>query len=87
MSEEVLNLIKIRVVSFLMEAGVYLLGTLLTALVSPAFQQIVTEHYGTGIVATVILLTVTGVVKHLRNLAVLKDMQLGGRSEQDVYFI
>ncbi len=66
------NLIKARLISFFWSI-VTLIGTTVAAvLVSPAFQAIVAEHFGSGALGTLILLLVTEAVKHERNLHVLK---------------
>lgn len=77
------NLIKVRLVAFGYEAGSLLLTAILGVLVSSDFSQLVTEHFGMGVLASVILLGISAGVKHLRNLRVLKKFSLGSTSDQE----
>lgn len=75
------DLIKARLVSFAYEAGTLIASSVLGVFVSPDFAALVQAHFGVGMTTSLILLIVTGAVKHLRNLKVLKDAGLGaGRS-------
>lgn len=73
------NLIKTRLISF----GYSLLSLILTAFVgvlaSPDFATLVQTNFGGGITATLILLVVTELVKHLRNVKVINKLgKVGG---------
>lgn len=65
------ELIKTRALSF-MWSLLSLAGTALTAmLLSPDFANIVTNNFGTGATGMLILMVVTELVKHLRNMRAL----------------
>lgn len=66
------DLIKTRIVAFLYEAGVMIALSILGYLASQDFANLVTQNFGESIVGSLILLGVSGIVKHLRNLSVLK---------------
>lgn len=70
--------LKVRLISF----GYSLLSLVGVAIVgvftSQDFAVLVTQHFGQGIISTLILLAVTEAVKHIRNLSVLKQAGLGG---------
>lgn len=68
------DLLQIRWKSFLYESLSLVLTAVVGVLVSPEFQALVTAHFGESVVGGVILLVVTGVVKHLRNKKVLKNI-------------
>ena len=73
------NLIKIRIVSFAWSL-LSLAGTALLAMfLSTDFAALVAQHFGEGATSTLILLAITEVVKHLRNLRVIAGAhRLGG---------
>lgn len=74
------KLINARIISFGW-SFLSLLGTsLLGMLLSPEFADIVVQNFGEGFVSTLTLLVVTEVVKHSRNLSVLKKRGLGSSS-------
>ena len=75
------QLIKTRFISFAYEACTLLGTALLAALSSPDMRALITEHWGTGLAGTVGILILMEGVKHLRNLKVLKDRQIGGKKE------
>lgn len=70
-------LIQARLVAFAYEAGTIIVLALCTALVSPEFAAAVTSNFGDGVTGSLILLVVSGVVKHVRNLNVIKNTDLG----------
>lgn len=74
------ELISVRIKAF----GYELLGLLITGvlafLASADFQALVASHFGETLTASLILLVVSGGVKHLRNLLVIK--QFGGEGER-----
>lgn len=67
------ELLKARLVAFLYEAGTLVVLAICGALVSPEFSAAVTTHFGDGITGSLILLSVSGVVKHVRNMKVLAE--------------
>lgn len=77
------DLIMARVIAFLYEAGTLIVLAVLGVLVSPEFQSVVTSHFGDSVTASLIMLAVTGLVKHVRNLSALKkaEEQLGSTDE------
>lgn len=74
------DLMLIRVKSFGMELFGLLITGILGFVFSPAFQTLVSAHFGETIVASLISLVVIGLAKHLRNLSVVKN--LGGEGEK-----
>ena len=52
-----------------------------SALSSPEILALITENFGNGTAGILVTLFVTEIVKHLRNLKVLKDAQLGGEGK------
>lgn len=73
------QLIQARVVAFAYEAGTIIVLAICTALISPEFAAAVTANFGDGVTGSLILLVVSGVVKHVRNLNVIKNAEdLGG---------
>lgn len=83
------KLLAIRIQSFVVEAGTVIGGLLLAALIealqSNVFTQLVTDHWGTGLVASFILMFVSGGVKHLKNLKAIK--KLGSADNDNVILI
>ena len=79
------ELIKARVIAFAYEAGTLITLAILGALASPEFQALVVSHFGEGLTASAILLFVTAIVKHVRNLNVLKkyEERVGGYASYD----
>ena len=76
------ELIKARVMGFTTEAGAIIVLIVLKLLVSPEFLEVVTEHFGTGLLGSIILLLLSGGVKHLLNLKTLeKAKERFGRIE------
>jgi len=75
-------LIKTRLISFAYGGGTLLLLALIAVLSSPEFQALVSEHAGTGFFGTVAVLLLMELVKHLRNLHVLKGQDYGGEEEK-----
>lgn len=67
------DLIKIRAISF----GWELLGLALTLLAtmfsSSEFSALVQAHFGDTIISSIILLATSGLIKHLRNIEVIKQ--------------
>ena len=69
-----MGLLKVRLQAFgweLLSIVIMSIGGLLT---SDAFRELVTKHFGETLTASLILLAVTGGVKHLRNLKVLAKL-------------
>jgi len=65
------ELLKARAISFSWSV-LSLVGTTLVAmLVSPEFVALVTQHFGEGVTGSLILMAVTELVKHFRNVRVL----------------
>lgn len=70
------DLIKIRIISFSYSFGTLLILAVIGVLVSDDFSSLVKGNFGSGFAGTLILLLTQEFAKHLRNLAVTK--QLGG---------
>ena len=65
---------QVRLQAFGLEA-LSLVGSALGAvLLSEDFRLLVTTHFGESVTASIILLVVTGGVKHLRNIKALKRL-------------
>ena len=75
------NLLKMRVISFAYGAGTLMALAVVAVLASDQMQSLISEHFGTGFFGTVISLLVIELVKHIRNLKVLKDAKLGGEGK------
>ncbi len=73
------NLLQIRLISFLHEAGTLIVVALLGVFSSPAFAEIVMANLGTGVFSSVALLAITGLVKHIRNKMKLKKLGSSGK--------
>lgn len=75
-----IELLKVRALSFLYEAAGMILFTVTGVLASGEFSQLVFSHFGETLTASTIMLAVLGIVKHLRNLALLKNWEnrIGG---------
>lgn len=75
---ETTDLILIRVKAFATEVGTLLAVTLLGVLSSAEFTTLITTHFGEGMVGTIGVLVVSGIVKHLMNIRAIKDYQSFG---------
>jgi len=71
------ELLKARAIGFAYEAGTLLLLAVVGALASEEMRGLITQYAGSGLAGTAGLLILTGLVKHLRNLKVLKNRELG----------
>ncbi len=76
-----MELLKVRAISFAYEAGSMFLIVFIGVLGSPEFSSIITANFGDTIYGGLILLVVSGIVKHLRNLVVIEKISLGGVKE------
>lgn len=65
------ELIKVRIISFGWECLSFFGTALIAALASPEFSAIITAHFGETILGSLVLLAVSGLVKHLRNMRAL----------------
>lgn len=65
-----MKLITTRVISFLFQLGTTIVVLIVGYLISPAFAQLVTEHFGT-VVGGLVSLVIPEIVKHLRNVEVI----------------
>jgi len=77
------NLIQARVVAFLYEAGTIVGLAIIAALASPEFAAVITSHFGDGVTGSLVLLFVSGAVKHIRNLKVVSDAEDLGSASTD----
>lgn len=73
MNNQFMDLMYIRIKSFVTEASVMLLLGAIAVFQSEAFANLVTEEFGEVWGGGLGLLIVSGVVKHLLNLKVLSD--------------
>lgn len=70
----------IRLKSFGYSLATYVGGVLLTALASPEFQDIITEHFGGTLIGVLIITALPEIVKHVRNT--LLTEKLGASSKK-----
>ncbi len=68
------ELIDLRIKSFMWEAASLLGTALATVLLSPEFRELIMTHFGQGVMGSVIVLVVIGIVKHVRNLNIAKKI-------------
>lgn len=77
------NLIKARVAAFAWEAFSLILVAVTGVLSSDEFRALITEYTGETVFGSLALLVLAGIVKHLRNLSVLKKYErVGGASSE-----
>lgn len=67
------DLLKARLISFGYSLAALAITTLATMLLSSDFAQLVIANFGDGVLGSLVLLGVTELAKHLRNLAVIKS--------------
>lgn len=72
------ELIKVRAIAFLYQAGSFIALAVIGALISPEFRDIVTQHAGDGTIGFIILSAFDAAVKHVRNLQVIKTAERVG---------
>ena len=86
MNEEI-NLIKLRVVSFLYS----LLGVIITAvgayLTSEEFRALVGEHFGPTLTTTLVLIVTAEIAKHIRNVKLQGRVRVGSKRRSEIYYI
>lgn len=80
------ELLKLRAVAFGYEAASLFLSVFVAVLASPDFAALVTTHFGDTVLGGVLLLVLTGLVKHLRNLDVIKKAEVGGDNNESQPF-
>ena len=68
------KLLEVRVKGFAYDLVGYAVAGVLAFLTSPTFANVVSEHFGGTVFASIILAVVVGGVKHLRNLQVIKKL-------------
>lgn len=73
-----MELLKVRVTAFIYEAGTLIVAGVIGVLASPEFSELISTHFGDTIFGTLVLLVVTGIVKHFRNTVVLGNAQRVG---------
>ena len=76
------DLVLLRLKSFGIQAGMFLLVAVVGAIASPEFKEIVVSNAGTGVWGTLAALVLDGVVKHLHNLNLDKKL---GSDEKKLY--
>lgn len=76
------ELITLRLKSFGIQAGMFLLVAVVGAISSSEFREIVVSNAGTGVWGTLAALVLDGVVKHLHNLNLDKRL---GSGEKKIY--
>lgn len=86
MNQETLELLKVRVISFLYSLAGMLLSAILGILSSPGFAELVQENFGSGVLGMFVLLVVSESLKHLRNLNVVKTAKLGAAQGRTVEY-
>lgn len=78
------ELIKVRVLSFFYSVASLILTALAGLLLSPEFATVVQEHWGSGVVGMVILMAVTELAKHIRNVRVVgKARRISGYADRE----
>lgn len=75
-----IELVKIRVLSFLYNLCTAIIGVLLVYLMSPEFSALVHEHFG-AVIGSIVMLVIPEVVKHIRNVRVVSSWQRVGGNE------
>lgn len=75
------ELIKIRVLAFLYEFFALVATAMLGVFASEEFRTLVTQNFGETFVTSAVLLFISGAVKHLRNVQVLRKAQFGGSNQ------
>lgn len=79
------DLYKLRLISFGWSVLSLVTTVVVGALASPEFATIVTQHFGTGAVSMLVLMGVTELVKHVRNVRVLNTAgRVGGAARQSL---
>lgn len=81
------DLITLRLKSFAYQAGSLIAVAVIGVLASPEFLELVQEAAGNGIIGALAVLLIPELVKHLRNLQVLKKAELGGEGDDDIVLI
>ena len=71
----------VRVKAFLFEALALVATGIFAVLMSPEFSSLVTSHWGSSFTTSLILLSVSGAVKHLSNLSAIKKAESLGAAE------
>lgn len=80
------KLIQARIKAFFVQFGSMVLVAIVAIIQSPAFKDLVTEHFGASFIAGASLLFITGLASHIANKMALK--KLGARREDsDVILI
>ena len=75
-----IELIKIRVISFAYQLATAIAALVAAYLLSSDFAALVQEHFGT-VAASLVSLVIPEIVKHLRNVRVVKGWRLGGGNQ------
>lgn len=75
------ELIKIRITAFAYEAAGIILASMLGVLASEQFRELISVHWGTGVGVSITFLVLDGVIKHLRNLQIIKKFGATGIRE------
>lgn len=78
------DLIKIRVRSFFYELGALVLTLLGGLLLSDDFATIITNNFGETVLTSIVLLAVTALGKHIRNVKLVN--KLGASGERPLLF-
>lgn len=65
--------------SFFISAGTLIGVTLVTVIASDAFQAIVVEHFGSGVIVSLVFLIAQELIKHIRNNVVIGRARKQGR--------
>lgn len=77
-----MDLLQVRIKAFGLELLSVALSGVLGYLASPDFAGLVNAHFGESAIGALLLLVVTGIVKHIRNKRVLK--KLGARGDSPI---
>jgi hypothetical protein len=75
-----IDLFKTRAIAFAYEAGSLVAFAIISALSSPEFSALITEHFGETVYGGLILLVLNGIIKHIRNVMVV-NAQIGGDND------
>lgn len=78
------ELLTVRLKAFALQALGLIVSALLGVLVSADFSALVTANFGETVLGSIILLAISGLVNHLRNLMVINN--IGARGDRPQLF-
>lgn len=79
------KLVMARLVAFMYEASTLVVMAFIGVLVSPEFLDLIAKHFGEGLLGSFLVLAITGIVKHVRNISVANS--LGSIEQTEKFYI